>query len=207
MDGTQSAIPSRREGEPQVRILEHEQVLVAARQTFIREGRLDMRELAQELAVSRATLYRVVSSRERLLGDVLWSLGELSLAAAVQETQGKMDLQRILRIGSRFRELVLTSEELKTFVQAEPSTAAAALFTPGAGRQSLARAWEVLLLQAVEDQEASLTIGAAHAAEIIVSLGASMLYENVVSGQDSDTDLVAVVIHSLFLSTNPQGSP
>lgn len=194
-------------GDYSVGILEHEQVLAAARQTFIREGRLDMQELAQELAVSRATLYRVVSSRERLLGDVLWSLGELSLAAAVQETEGKMDLRRILRIGARFRELVLTSEELKTFVQSEPSTAAAAIFTPGAKRESLVQAWESLLLQAMEDQDASLTIDAENAAEIIVSLGASMLYENLANDQESDTDLVAVVLHSLFPEPNSPGSP
>ena len=37
-----------------------------------------MDELAHELAVSRATLYRAVDGRDRLLGDVLWFLAERS---------------------------------------------------------------------------------------------------------------------------------
>jgi len=45
-----------------------------ARRTFLDGQRLDMQALAAALGVNRATLYRWVGSRERLLCEVLWSL-------------------------------------------------------------------------------------------------------------------------------------
>jgi AcrR family transcriptional regulator len=192
--------------ESKVRVIAHQQVLEAARQSFVREGRLDIQDLAQKLAVSRATLYRVVSSRERLLGDVLWSLAEVSLHSAIQETNGAMDLERLLRIGSRFRSSVLSSEALRTFVRAEPSTAAVALFTRGEMRDRVANEWRTLLLQATESRGSSLTIDASQAAEIIVSLGVSTLYGDLMTDHEQDTDLVAMVIRSLFSGPSPLGS-
>lgn len=47
-----------------------------ARRTFLAGDRVDMRVLARTLNVDRATLYRWVGSRERLLSEVLWSLIE-----------------------------------------------------------------------------------------------------------------------------------
>ncbi len=192
--------------ESKVRVIAHQQVLEAARQSFVHAGRLDIQELAHELSVSRATLYRVVSSRERLLGDVLWSLAEISLHSAIRETTGAMDLERLLRIGSQFRKSALGSEALRTFVRAEPSTAAVTLFTRGEMRDRVADEWKALLLQATEGRESSLTIDASHAAEIIVSLGASMLYGDLISDQEHDSDLVAMVIRSLFSGATPLGS-
>jgi AcrR family transcriptional regulator len=181
-------------------------VLQAARQSFVHEGRLDIQELANKLAVSRATLYRVVSSRERLIGDVLWSLAEISLQRESRETDGDMDLERLLRIGSQFRKSALSAESFRGFVRAEPSTAAVALFTRGEMRARVAEAWKSLLLQVTEGRGPSLTIDASQAAEIIVSLGASTLYEELMSDQDEATDLVAVVIRSLFSEPPPRST-
>ncbi|WFE21319.1 hypothetical protein O7621_26330 [Solwaraspora sp. WMMD937] len=49
---------------------------------FLSHGTIDMGGLADALAVSRATLYRVTGSRDRLLGEVLWWLGSRQLAEA-----------------------------------------------------------------------------------------------------------------------------
>lgn len=52
----------------------------AARSDFLAGDRIDMQSLARELNVDRATLYRWVGSRERLLTAILWSLIEPTIA-------------------------------------------------------------------------------------------------------------------------------
>ena len=63
---------------PNRRVITYDAIVAGARRQFLRDGTIDMEELPQELAVSRATLYRAVGGRDRLLGDVLWSLAERS---------------------------------------------------------------------------------------------------------------------------------
>jgi hypothetical protein len=178
------------------RVLAYDQVLEEARTMFLEQMTVNMQELARRLTVSRATLYRVASSRERVLGDVIWSLSILSLRSVARHTTEPIDLGRVLRIGERFRDIALDSEPMKRFVAEEPSTAAAVLHTRSAVRDQLVDEWKNLLIEATTDSP--LSIHPKHAAEIIVSLGASMLYGDLVTGERSDPDLVAVVLRSLF---------
>ena len=58
--------------------------IVATAARWIHDGRrLDMQGLADELGVSRVTLFRRVGSREELLSQALWLLTERMLEAAV----------------------------------------------------------------------------------------------------------------------------
>src|SRR3954467_10934199 len=59
---------------PPRRAVSREQVTAGACRLFLERGTVDMDELALRLAISRATLYRVVHGRDQLLGDVLWRL-------------------------------------------------------------------------------------------------------------------------------------
>jgi hypothetical protein len=52
----------------------YDEALDAARRRFLATGDLVMSRLQRDLNVSRATLYRVVGGRDRLLGDVLFDL-------------------------------------------------------------------------------------------------------------------------------------
>ena len=64
--------------------------IVATAARWINDGRrLDMQGLADELGVSRVTLFRRVGSREELLSQALWLLTErmLEAAAARWETE------------------------------------------------------------------------------------------------------------------------
>lgn len=60
-----------------------------------------MRELATELGVNRATLFRWVGSRDDLLAEIIWSLGEPTLALAAVGAQGHGG-QRIAMIMGHF---------------------------------------------------------------------------------------------------------
>src|ERR1700722_20138100 len=72
-----------------------------ARRWFQAGRRIEMQELAAELGVNRATLFRWVGSRDDLLGEILWSLAEPTLTAAL-ETAGGSGAQRITGAIGRF---------------------------------------------------------------------------------------------------------
>src|SRR5947209_9046233 len=62
--------------------------LRVARSRWIEDGRIEMGDLAAELGVSRATLYRWVGTKERLLGEVLWTFAESGLREAQEGARG-----------------------------------------------------------------------------------------------------------------------
>ena len=68
--------------------------IVSTAARWIYEGRrLDMQGLADELGVSRVTLFRRVGSREELVSQALWRLTERHINAMVAGSQG---LRRLL---------------------------------------------------------------------------------------------------------------
>ncbi|MCA1720850.1 MAG: hypothetical protein LC779_07045, partial [Actinobacteria bacterium] len=72
---------------------------------FDAQAAVDMDVLARQVGVSRATLYRVVSSRERLLGDVLWEQGRQIMAYADRRADGEGP-ERLVRLARLFNERV-----------------------------------------------------------------------------------------------------
>src|ERR1700758_2573296 len=70
----------------------------AARRMFLRGQRLDMRSLAAELSISRATPYRWGGHRERLLSDVRWSLSHELFEQAKADHRRKRGAQRVLAV-------------------------------------------------------------------------------------------------------------
>ncbi|MDI6100204.1 QsdR family transcriptional regulator [Actinoplanes sp. NEAU-A12] len=87
-----------------------------------------MDALAGELAISRATLYRAVGSRDALLGDVFWTIGEMLIAEASGEATGTGP-DRVIAVSRIFAELHGSAEQLRRFSAAEPQTAARVLLT------------------------------------------------------------------------------
>ncbi|WP_092542840.1 QsdR family transcriptional regulator [Actinoplanes derwentensis] len=90
-----------------------------------------MDTLAGELAISRATLYRAVGSRDGLLGEVLWAIAEILIAEAAGETRNTGP-ERVIDISRVFAELLESAQQLGRFMAAEPEAAARVLFTAAA---------------------------------------------------------------------------
>src|SRR6266508_926332 len=59
-----------------------------ARRRWLAGERLDMGGLARELGISRATLYSWVGSKERLIGEVIWSFAEEGVRQAREAASG-----------------------------------------------------------------------------------------------------------------------
>lgn len=107
-----------------------------------------MVSLASSLSISRATLYRVVHSRDRLLGDVLWQLGERLLAGARADRR-ETGIDGVLEISRVFIERVHAEKQFREFLAGEPEVAARVLLTPAGGVHARAVAAQQEILREV----------------------------------------------------------
>lgn len=100
-----------------------DEIFDAAMRRFLERRRVDMRSLAVELGMGRATLYRRVGSRDQLLGQVLWQLTQRSLQRAVKHAEGRRGADRILAVIGNFLAGVIEQPSLRHFLAAEPEAA------------------------------------------------------------------------------------
>jgi AcrR family transcriptional regulator len=169
---------------------------VAARRTYLRGKRLDMQELASELGIGRATLYRWVGSREQLLGEILWSLGEMGMkeAEAAATATGP---ERIVQIYEHFLNLNVSHRPLQQFIANEPETALRLLTSnQGAQHQRLIDYLRRLLEAAATAGEIQLRLGAADLAYVLVRVGESFIWRE--SGDEPDAAKAAAVARVLL---------
>lgn len=104
------------------RVIEHAAAVRGAIGYFVEHGTVDMDELATALAVSRATLYRVVGSRELLLGHVLWELCKYRLDAA-REARTLDGIDGVVEVTRHFAAGLSSAKGLISFVTSEPELA------------------------------------------------------------------------------------
>lgn len=167
------------------RVVTSEEVVAAAQRRFLAEGRLDMSRVAGDLSVSRATLYRVATSHDRLLGDVLWRLGERSLGRAERRARegGRRGVERMLETSRLFEADIADFEPLQQLLRRDPLTASRVLLTPaGQVHQRAVDAWVGILGGAVAGGELELPLAPDEFAFLYVRLGESLLYGEMIAG-------------------------
>jgi AcrR family transcriptional regulator len=180
------------------RILGYDSVLNAARQSFLTGSGVDMQSLARALSVSRATLYRVVRSRDRLLGDVFWSLGERTLRRATGEATGA-GAERLVDAAHRLNAYVIGFEPLREFLRSEPMAALRVLITPAGGVHCrFVDAWKQLFLDAERNGELTLQLDAEELAYVFVRIGESMIYSDLLAGREPDIRIAATAQRALL---------
>jgi AcrR family transcriptional regulator len=102
---------------------------------YLRGERLDMRALAAELDVSRATLYRWTGDREQLLSDVLWSLSNAIFEQARADHPRHTGAKRLLAIFRQHVGALVQARPLHVFLQQETHAALRILTTEEGGVQ------------------------------------------------------------------------
>lgn len=175
------------------------EIFEAGLHTFLERRRLDMRALAGELGISRATLYRRVGGRDHLLGEVVWYLTRRSLARAYEGTEGLKGEERIVTVVERFMRDVNSSPPLARLLEAEPEAALRILTSKhGPIQRGIIEILERLM--DLEESRGNLRLGIDHAtmAYAIVRLGESFLYADVIADNDPDVDQAIAVIGRLL---------
>jgi AcrR family transcriptional regulator len=181
-----------------LRVISYETVVAGARRHFLRDGTIDMDELAHELSVSRATLYRAVDGRDRLLGDVLWSLAE-GIFSRARRAVASRGIDAILEISRRFTEEVMAAEPFRRFLEREPQTALRVLLTPAGGVHDRTVAMQrAIFAEALNSGEYALSGDLDSLAYLYVRLHESILYADIMSGRRPDPDVAQRAVRALL---------
>ncbi len=171
------------------RVLTYDDVLVGARTHFLRHGTITLDNLAKELAVSRATLYRLITGRDELLGDVLWQLGEPILRNAIT-TRGTASVDAILEISLDFYRAMSQAIPFRRFLANEPGTAVRVLFTPAGRVHARAATVQKEIFEQAKANGLDLADDLDGLAYLYVRIIESLLYADLLSGRESDLALI-----------------
>jgi AcrR family transcriptional regulator len=175
------------------------EIFEAALATFVEQRRLDMRALAGELGMGRATLYRKVGNRDRLLGEVVWFLTRRALAHAVDATSDLRGAERVVATVERFMTFVNGQADLRRLLEAEPEAALRILTSKeGPVQQGIVEALERLLADEEASGRLQLTIDRATLAFIVVRIGESFLYADVIADNEPDVGTAIEVVRRLL---------
>jgi AcrR family transcriptional regulator len=170
------------------------------RRRWLAGERLDMGALARELGVSRATLYSWVGSREKLIGEVIWSFAEAGVRQARDEAGGT-GADYVVDVVDRFAQLNAAFEPLRRFIEQDPELALRILTSkdgPVQGRM-IAVARE-LLAEQIEAGALSPALDVDTLAYLMVRVNESFLYSDLITGSEPDVDkgveVVRVLLHA-----------
>src|SRR5215467_372645 len=108
-----------------------ETVLRTARRVFLATGTLEMRSLARELGISRATLYRWNRSRDELLSEIFLSLARANLTQVETEVRTPPGAVRVCEVHDLHIRRISESTSLRMFCRAEPDVASRLLLDAG----------------------------------------------------------------------------
>lgn len=157
-----------------------------ARDKYLAGERIEMQALADELGVSRMTLHRWVGSRDVLIGDILWSLAEQTLAAARRRARSTGP-QRVADVVGRYLQTAHESPAFRTFVAREGEIALRILTTERSSLQAnTVSAARALLEDEVAAGNMGLPLDIDDLAYIVVRIGESFLYTDIITGGAPD---------------------
>ncbi|MFF4648418.1 QsdR family transcriptional regulator [Streptomyces sp. NPDC001380] len=173
-------------------------LLELARTRFQGDGLFEMRELADALGVSRATVYRWAGNRELLLGEVLWDLTGRTLAWAREQARGD-GAPYLVEVFERFVVAVDESAPLCRFLLRDPELALRVLTSRhGVVQTRLVAAVRDMLRAAEERGSFRPAIDLDTLAYAAVRLGEAFVCSDVITGTDRDVRRAVDVLRLLL---------
>lgn len=169
-----------------------------ARRKWLAGERLELGALALELGIGRATMFRWVGTKERLIGEILWSMYEPILAKARDETPGQGP-DYIAQVCERAMTATLRSRPLRRFIEEDPETALRILTSKSSPMQERT----MVAIKALLDGQAAAghikpRLDTDTLAFVIVRIGESFVYADVISGREPAIDKAAATIRILL---------
>jgi len=183
-------------------------IFTAAVDAFAAGQRLDMRSLAQQLGVARATLYRRAGNRERLLDEMLWWRARRLLVDQVQATAALTGTERLVAVIGGVLRAIATDRPLRAFLESDPETALRLL----TGTRSTVHRGTVTALEKLIDRERDrgcfeASLDTPTLAYAIVRISEGFLYSDVVADRAPDIDRATTVIEALLTGLDRRSAP
>ncbi|MFQ6328084.1 QsdR family transcriptional regulator [Nocardia sp. CWNU-33] len=169
-----------------------------AKRKFLRGERLDVGQLATELAVNRVTLYRWVGSRDELLVEIIWSLTDATLR---DEWERLRDLpgSRVPALLAAYLRSILAQPGARKFALEENERAMKLLTLASNGFQPrLVRAVADYLARDLEEQRITTTLTLDELAYASVRIAESFHYLPTIAGAPPDPDGAERVLRALL---------
>jgi AcrR family transcriptional regulator len=183
------------------------EVFDAVARTYVGRRRLDMQELARELDVGRATLYRRVGSRDGLLGAVIWWGSRQTIARAVADTADLAGTARVISVVRQVLSAFHGNPALQHFLAAEPVAALRVLTSRSGGVQTgFVRALQRLLDLEVARGHLVLGVDSQTLAYVICRIGEGFLYADLIADRTPDVDAAVEVTTRLLVGSSRLGA-
>jgi AcrR family transcriptional regulator len=190
-----TALERARQAEPRPTPLD---ALQLARRRWLAGERLDMGALARELGISRATLYSWVGSRDRLIGEVIWSFAEEGLRQATEAARGE-GADYVVEVVDRFARLNASFEPLRRFIEQDPELALRILTSKkGPVQERMIAAARSLLEEQVAAGKLTLPLDMDTLAYLMIRVNESFIYSDVITGSEPDVDKAVEVVRLLL---------
>jgi AcrR family transcriptional regulator len=174
---------------------------------WIHDGRrVDMQGLADELGVSRATLFRRAGGREELISKSLWVLTERTLAVAAErwEAERPEGALHTPGTGRHINAIVSEAKGLRRLLDDEPALALRVLTDPrGRVQTGIVTFTEALLRRDMAEFGLVPLIEPNALAYALVRLGESFLYADVLAARKPDVALANRLQSALVEGTQP----
>jgi AcrR family transcriptional regulator len=176
-----------------------ETVIRAAARFFMTHGTLEMRALAQNLGVGRATLYRWRGSRTQLLSDVLLWLGLRNLRRSEADVDTAPGPRRLLDVHAIHISRMSNSPALRTFVRNEPGLASSLLLDAhGQVHVGVTSALAELIRTQEIDTGWVAPFGADKLAQVIARIDEAFMYADLIAKDEPNPDIPSVVFEILL---------
>lgn len=173
------------ETEPPARVTPLD-ALRAARAVWLRRQRIDMGALADELGVSRATLYNWVGDRERLTAEVMWSIAERTIGEARRQAKGSGP-EYLSAVVAHYLTALAGFEPTRRFIERDPEFALRVLT---GSRTPFQRRLIEANRQMIEEQTVTAgyepPLDPATLAYLLVRIGESFIFNSLITGDEPD---------------------
>ncbi len=177
-------------------------VVRAATNAYLVGRPLDMSELATEVGLSRATLYRRVGNHDELVAMVLAEQTERTFRHCADSVT--LDgLDRVRAVFERFMYAVIGAEPIRALIARDPLLFIRIVLTPGLVEQRATTLFAKLLAESGVDFAVPTTV----LARAIVRIGDSFMYTHLLSGHEPETDNVIDLVNLLLDSVQRNSAP
>jgi len=169
-----------------------------ARTWFFDARRIELQKLAQELGVSRATVYRWAGSAEQLVGEVLASLVTETLDQLAQQASSDGP-RRMLNVLNRGMQIAHAFKPLRKFMEKDPQLALRVV----ASREGPVQARTIekiteLLNEDIKAGHIKLPVEPAVMAYALTRMVESFLYADLITGAPADLEQASAILELML---------
>ncbi|AKF87120.1 hypothetical protein MFUL124B02_37955 [Myxococcus fulvus 124B02] len=165
--------------------------------------RFDIGRMAQELGVSRATVFRWAGTRELLYGEVLSARFDAALTAARGEFQGE-GAAYLANVTERLIQLIVEDAPLRRFIQQDSEYAMRVLMSKSSRvEERCAASIRRALEEGVRDKLIRPAMNLDALSNVIVRVGQFFLYRDALTGDPPDVE--SAITATLILLTAEAG--